>query len=254
MARRMIDSGFPTHVWARRPESFASFAGTAALFAETVEELGAQADHVGLCVVNDSDVREMAARLLPVMKSGSLLAVHSTVHPDTCREIAGQAAIRGIKFVDAPVSGGSPAAEAGVLTLMVGATDDAFEQARPVFETFGKLIVHLGEVGAGQCVKLINNSLFVASLGLADAAIEAGQRLGIDDHKLLELLAASSGRSFALDVRGRMNNPAEFRHGGALLRKDLDLLCRVLGVQDSAAQCLANAGGRFLDSVSGSAH
>jgi len=246
MARRMIDAGLPTTLWARRAATLDPYRGTSARFSETIEDLAERADHVGLCVVNDSDVREMADRLIPAMRRGSLIAIHSTVHPDTCRAVDSQAATRGIKVLDAPVSGGSPAAEAGKLTVMAGGSVEAFEQAMPVLRTFASLIVRLGDVRAGQHVKLINNSLLGANLGLADAALEAGDVLGIDRASLVELLAASSGRSFAFDVRARMETPAGFRHGGALLRKDLDLLNEVLGPDSGAARCLSDAADRFL--------
>jgi len=249
IARRMIDAGFPTVLWARRPETLAPYQDTNARFAASIEELGAQVDHVGICVVNDDDVREVCDRLLPAMKAGSIIAVHSTIHPDTCRDIANRAAKYDIGVIDAPVSGGSPAAEAGVLTLMLGGDEKIIAKAMPVFETFGKLIVRLGDVGAGQHVKLINNSLLVANLGLADAALRAGELLGIDRSKLVELLLASSGRSFALEVRSRMETPAGFRHGGALLRKDLTLLSEVLGGNNHAAQTLACAAEPFLQAA-----
>lgn len=247
MARRMVDSGLRTVLWARRETSLDPYRDTAAVFAGSVEELGEQCDHVGLCVVNDDDVQEMTARLLPVMREGSLIAIHSTVHPDTCRDVAARAAERSIRILDAPVSGGSPAAEVGKLTVMAGGDDETFAIARPVLATFAELIVHLGDVGSGQYVKLINNSLFVASLGLANAAIEAGARLGIGRERLVELIQASSGRSFAMDVRGRMETPVGFRHGGALLRKDLRLLGEVLGKDAQAVRCLADAAQDFLD-------
>lgn len=116
IARRMIDAGFPTVLWARRPETLVPYQDTSARFAASVEELGAQADHVGICVINDDDVREVCDRLLPVMKSGTIIAVHSTIHPETCRDIADRAAKLDIGVIDAPVSGGCPAAEAGVLS------------------------------------------------------------------------------------------------------------------------------------------
>lgn len=251
MARRMIDAGLPTVLWARRDATLAPYRETAARFASSVEELGREVDHVGLCVVNDDDIRQMAGRLIPVMKPGALIAIHSTIHPDTCREVAALAAKRGIRVLDAPVSGGSPAAEAGTLTVMAGGDPEAFAIARPVLETFAKLIVLLGDVGAGQYVKLINNSLLVANLGLADAALVAGAELGIDRNSLIELLLASSGRSFALEVRSRMESPAGFRHGGALLRKDLRLLGEVLGVENPSARCLSDAADRFLAAAAG---
>lgn len=246
IARRMIDAGYPTYLWARRAETLDPYRNTPVMIADTIEELGSRAEHVGICVVNDTDVKEVCGRLLSAMSPGSRIAIHSTVHPDTCREIAGTAAERDIQIIDAPVSGGAPAAEAGTLTLMLGGNEQAIEKAMPVFDTFGKLIVRLGEVGAGQHVKLINNSLLVANLGLAHAALEAGEALGIDRGKLVELLLASSGRSFALEVRSRMDSPSGFRHGGALLRKDLRLLREVLGTDDNAARQLQHAADPFL--------
>lgn len=251
MARRMVDAGYETYLWARREASLDPYRHTAAKFAASVEELGRVADHVGLCVVNDNDVREMADRLLPQMRTGSILAIHSTIHPDTCRAIATEAARRGIHVLDAPVSGGSPAAEAGKLTVMAGGDAEVLARARPVFETFGALIVHLGDVGAGQYVKLINNSLFVANLGLADAALDAADALGIDRSSFIDLLKASSGRSFAFDVRARMESPAGFRHGGALLRKDIGLLGEVLGTGHPAAERLGHAAEGFLQAAAG---
>lgn len=251
MARRMVDAGYETYLWARREASLDPYRHTAAKFAASVEELGRVADHVGLCVVNDNDVREMADRLLPQMRAGSILAIHSTIHPDTCRAIATEAARRGIHVLDAPVSGGSPAAEAGELTVMAGGDAEVLARARPVFETFGALIVHLGDVGAGQYVKLINNSLFVANLGLADAALAAADALGIDRSSFIDLLKASSGRSFAFDVRARMESPAGFRHGGALLRKDIGLLGEVLGTGHPAAERLGHAAEGFLQAAAG---
>lgn len=253
MARRMIDAGYETLLWARRDASLEPYRDTRARFAASVEDLGREADHVGLCVVNDDDVREVTGRLLPVMRRGAILAIHSTIHPATCGAIADQAEARGIRVLDAPVSGGSPAAEAGQLTVMVGGDAQVLALARPVFETFAGLIVHLGAIGAGQYVKLINNSLFVANLGLADAAMAAGEALGIERASLVDLLKASSGRSFAFDVRARMESPAGFRHGGALLRKDIGLLGEVLGIDHPAARRLADAAEGFLMAAAGQA-
>lgn len=248
----MIDAGFATTLWARRAESLDPYRDTSALFADTIEDVGAAADHVGICVVNDDDVREVCGRLIPAMKAGGLIAVHSTIHPDTCRAVASHAAEKGIHVIDAPVSGGSPAAEAGVLTLLLGGDEAAIAKAMPVFQTFGKLIVRLGDVGAGQHVKLINNALLAANLGLAHVAVEAGKALGVDRASLTELLLASSGRSFALEVISRMESPQSFRHGGALLRKDLDLLSELLAGRHHAAALLAHAADPFLAEAAGS--
>jgi 3-hydroxyisobutyrate dehydrogenase-like beta-hydroxyacid dehydrogenase len=132
---------------------------------------------------------------------------------------------------------------------MLGGEEDAIAEAMLVFATFGKHIVHLGGAGAGQEVKLINNALLVANMGLAHQALEAGARLGIDRQKLVDLLQSSSGRSFGLEVRARMQSPSGFRHGGALLRKDINLLLELMGDTEGPAATLATAAKPFLDAA-----
>ena len=245
IARRMINAGFPTMLWARREASLTPYRETAALCAGTVEDLAAHSDHVGICVVNDDDVWEVCKILVPAMRTGTRIAIHSTINPSTCRAIAAVAARRDISVIDAPVSGGAPAAEAGTLTLMLGGDPDPIAASMPIFETFGKLIVRLGDVGSGQHVKLINNSLLLANLGLVEAALDGGDTLGIDRAALIELLLESSGKSFALEVRSRMDHPTKFRHGGALLRKDLRLLGEVLGSDNSTTAAFRHAAQEF---------
>ena len=249
IAQRMIDAGFVTTLWARRPTSLEPYRGSKARFADSVAKLGTAADHVGICVVNDDDVRQVCAELLPAMRPGSRLAIHSTIHPDTCHALVREAAPRGVQLIDAPVSGGSPAAEAGTLTLMLGGDPAAIAASMPVFKSFGKLIVRLGDVGAGQHAKLISNTLLAANLGLADYALRAGEALGISNAALLELLLASSGRSFGLEVRARMPAPSSFAHGASLLKKDVALLGAVLGAQDPAFAALSDAATNFLASA-----
>ncbi len=228
MAHRIVDAGMPLTVWARRPEVLEPYTDKGAVAAVSVAELGAQCDHVGICVVNDADVFSVCEQLIPAMQPGGRIAIHSTILPESCVALAEQCAARGIELIDAPVSGGQPAAEAGTLTVMCGACAVAFEAARPVFETFGKLIVLLGKPGAGQRAKIVNNSLMAANMGLAKAALDAGEALGCDRKALGELINASSGRSFGFEVMARLPSPAAFAHGAALLAKDVGLLKAVL--------------------------
>lgn len=224
MAQRIIDAGFSTVLWARRAESLEPFRNSKVEFASSIAELGAQVEHVGVCVVDDAGVKKIFDELLPVMKAGSRIAIHSTVHPDTCKQLAQQAAAKGIAVIDAPVSGGGAGAAAGTLTVMVGGAAEAVAAAQPIFETFAGLIAHLGEVGAGQMAKLVNNALMAAHVSIAHYALEAGDALGIDRAALIDLVKVSSGRSFGFEVRARMPSPAAFKHGAALLEKDVRLL------------------------------
>lgn len=137
------------------------------------------------------------------MRPGGCIAIHSTVHPDLCSELARQAAEHGLSLIDAPVSGGGGGAAAGTLTVMVGGATEAVTKAQPLFETFATLIVHLGDVGAGQMAKLVNNALMAAHVAIAHQGLEAATALGIDRDALIELVKVSSGAVLALKcVRG----------------------------------------------------
>lgn len=248
MARRIVDAGFPLLLWARRPEALEPYRDTKAQAARDLAELGARADHVGVCVVDDAGVREVVGALLATMRAGSRIAIHSTIHPDTCIALARQADARGVALIDAPVSGGGPGAAAGTLTVMVGGDAAAVAAATPVFETFSGSISHLGGVGAGQLAKLVNNSLMAANMALADAALEAGTALGIDRGALIELVKTSSGRSYAFEVRARLPDIAMFGHGAKLLAKDVGLLTAILGENPSCAS-LRGAAEPFLERI-----
>jgi len=245
MAHRIVDGGIPLVVWARRPDVLEAYTAKGAAAAATVAELGARCDHVGICVVNDADVLSITDQLIPAMKPGSRIAIHSTVLPETVAALEEQCSAGGIALIDAPVSGGSPAAEAGVLTVMCGGRQEAFDAALPVFRTFGKLIVLLGPAGAGQRAKIINNAMLSANMGIAMAALEASASLGINRAQFVELIKASSGRSMGFEVFARLPSPAAFATGAPMLLKDINLLKAVLPDHVGADELHA-AAARFL--------
>lgn len=228
MAHRIVDAGMPLVVWARRPEVLGAYTAKGATAVDSVGQLGSLCDHVGICVVNDADVFSITDQLIPAMKPGGRIAIHSTVLPESVIKLEAQCAERGIALIDAPVSGGSPAAEAGVLTVMCGAKQEAFDAALPVFRTFGKLVVLLGPAGSGQRAKIINNAMLSANMGVAMAALEASAALDIDRAQFIELIKESSGRSFGFEVFSRLPSPAAFATGAPMLLKDINLLKAVL--------------------------
>jgi 3-hydroxyisobutyrate dehydrogenase-like beta-hydroxyacid dehydrogenase len=191
--------------------------------------LGACCEHVGVCVVDDAGTKQVCDKLIAAMRPGGRIAIHSTVHPNTVIALAKHAATRGITLLDAPVSGGGPAAATRTLTVMVGSDEVAFTAARPIFETFGALIVRVGDVGAGQMAKLVNNAMMAAHMAIAHHAMNAAAALGLDRSGFAELIKASSGRSFGFEVYARLPKPAAFGHGAKLLTKDVRLLGEVLG-------------------------
>ncbi len=248
MARRIVESGFPLTLWARRADALAAFADTAAESVASVAELGARCEHVGVCIVDDAGTKQVCDELIPAMRSGGRIAIHSTVHPDTVRALATQAAARGIGLIDAPVSGGGQGAAARTLTVMVGGDAAVFAAARPVFETFGGLIVRVGDVGAGQLAKLVNNALMAANMAMSHYGLTAAGTLGLDRAALAEIVKVSSGRSFGFDVYSRQPDPFAFAHGAKLLAKDVRLLGEVLG-KDPSFAAFRNVTVPYLDFV-----
>jgi 3-hydroxyisobutyrate dehydrogenase len=226
MARRIVEGGYETTLWARRPASLEPYADTAAKTAGSPAELAAASDLVCLCVVGDDDVREVLygeTGVLAGLASGGIVAIHSTVHPDTCREIAEKAAAQGVSVIDAPVSGGSPAVEEGKLLVMVGGEDKVVERCKPVFATYADPIVHLGGLGSGQVTKILNNLLFTANLGSAISTLELGESLGVPRDRLCEVLNGGSAISKALGSIAIFGGTLEALApiAGALLQKDV---------------------------------
>ena len=254
MARRIIEAGYPMTLWARRPETLEAFADTAATIAESPAELGAASDLVCLCVVGDADIDEITSGehgLLAGLKPGSVIAVHSTVHPDTCKELAKKADAQGVSVIDAPVSGGGPAAAEGRLLLMVGGDADVVERCSPVFASYADPVIHLGELGSGQTTKLLNNLLFTANLGTAAAALSLGKALGVAADRLIEVVSRGSGNSFALNALGGIGGLDRLAGlAGTLLQKDVRLIAELAeraaahpgAVLDAADAALAQMG------------
>ena len=250
MAERMLAERFPVMVWARRAEALAPFVAQGATVAGSIAALGQACDHVGICVVDDAGVAAICDDLIPAMKSGSLLAIHSTILPESCEALEKRCSDRGVLFLDAPVSGGGPGATAKTLTVMCGGSAVAFAQAKHVFESFAGLLVHLGPAGAGQRAKIINNTLLAANMGLAQAALGAGEVLGIERIALTELIKASSGRSYGFELFARLPSAAAFAIGAPLLAKDTRLLREILPGH-AGAETLRDAAEAFLSEATG---
>jgi 3-hydroxyisobutyrate dehydrogenase-like beta-hydroxyacid dehydrogenase len=252
MARRIVEGGYPTTLWARRAASVAPFADTAATVAATPAELAENSDLVCLCVVGDADVLEVADGVLCGLKPGGIIAVHATVHPDTCRQLAEKAAAQGVAVVDAPVSGGGPAAEEGKLLVMIGGDDETVEKVRPVFATYADPIVHLGGVGAGQVTKLLNNLLFTANIATAKTTLDLGAALGVAPENLSEVITRGSANSFALGSVARFGGSLDIlkQVAAGLLHKDVSLIAGIAenaGAQPGAVLDAADAALRLMD-------
>ena len=238
MARAIVDGGYDMTLWARRAESLEPFADTTAKVAGSPAELGAASDLVCLCVVGDADVEEVLGGdtgVLAGMAEGGIMrgiiAIHSTVHPDTCQRLAESAAAKGVSLIDAPVSGGAPAVAEKRLLVMVGGDPEIVERCRPVFETYANPVIHLGGLGSGQVAKLLNNLMFTANLANAKTTLELGEALGVNTSSLSDILTRGSASSSALNSIAAMGGSLDVlsQIAGALLHKDVRLVVDIAG-------------------------
>jgi 3-hydroxyisobutyrate dehydrogenase-like beta-hydroxyacid dehydrogenase len=212
MVRRLVDGGHDVTVLGRTPEKLAAAQALGATAAGTLTELARAADAVVVCVFTDEQVRQVCLTddLLGAMRSGSVLVLHTTGSPRTAEAIAEQAGARGIGVLDAPVSGGPHDIAAGTVTLFVGGEEAAVRQAQPLLSSYGDPVLHVGPVGFGQRVKLINNALFAAQIGIVAEAVRLAGRLGVDESTLLTAVAHGSGSSRAVDSIARVGSTAGF--------------------------------------------
>jgi 3-hydroxyisobutyrate dehydrogenase-like beta-hydroxyacid dehydrogenase len=199
MARRLLDAGFPLAVWARRPAAAAPLVAAGAVVAVSPAALAAAADCVLTCLPRPADVVAVATALLPGLAPGAVLVEMSTIDPATSRRIGAALGARGVHYLDAPVSGGPEGAARGTLTIMVGGEAPALARVRPVLETLGARVHHLGPAGSGHLAKLCNQILTGVAYAAVAEAFVLGVKGGLDAAELFAALSTSSGRSRALE-------------------------------------------------------
>jgi 3-hydroxyisobutyrate dehydrogenase len=200
--------------------------------AATPHEAASGADIVFSCVGNDDDLRsvtlgtETAEGAFTAMKPGAIFVDHTTTSATVARELSQVARGRGLQFIDAPVSGGNLGAINGVLTVMCGGDATAFATAQPVIMAFAKAVTRMGDSGAGQLTKMVNQ-ICIASLlqGLAEA-IAFGEKAGLDMETALGVIGKGAAQSWQMDNRGPTMIEGKFDFGFAVdwMRKDLSLV------------------------------
>jgi len=232
MMQRLIQSGHDVCVLGRSEASRLALDGAGASVVTDAAEVGAGAEVVIVCVFADKQVRDACLRtgLLDAMQPGSVVVLHTTGSPRTAEAVAATAARSAVGVVDAPVSGGPHDIAAGTLTLFVGGDADVVARVRPVLSCYGDPVLHVGILGTGQRVKLVNNALFAAQLGLIADSIRLGRQLGVDETVLLDALPHGSAASRAL--AGAVSRGSVARFGEAVrefLSKDIAEVRSVTG-------------------------
>lgn len=225
MIGRLVAAGHQVRVLARSDDKRPAITE---LGAEPVADIAAVADDaeaVVVCVFTDEQVAQVCAELPSGMTPGSTLILHTTGSPRTAQQIAEQHPHLGV--LDAPVSGGPHDIAAGEVTLFVGGAEDTVAAARPVLASYGDPVLHVGPLGAGQTVKLINNALFAAQIGLVAEAGRIGKSLGVAEPDLLAALGHGSSASKVLGMVARAGSADGFIAAvGEFIGKDVAVVRR----------------------------
>ena len=248
MAANLLAAGRLLSVFDIDAARVAPLADAGAVTAESVTEAAHGADVVMLSLPNVAAVEAVAAEALSTMPRGSVLIDLSTSPPALARTLAGQAAERGIAFLDAPVSGGQRGARDGTLSVIVGGESAAYVRVRGLFDDIGANVYHMGEAGSGQTAKVVNNMMAFTSMWSLVEGLVLGTKAGVDPKLLRDVVSHSSGdtavwRSGTAAVLKDQRTPT---FDLQLIKKDLQLaldLAEELGVETP----MARTSGALLD-------
>lgn len=202
MAINVAKAGFDLMVYDVRQEPLQELAGLGAKVARSAQEIGSHGEIIELVVVDDAQVEAVTlgeGGVLNGTKPGSVIAVHSTVHPKTVRKLADLAKTKNVMVIDAEVSGGERGAYAKTLCYMVGGDKAAFEKCQPIFATSGANIFHLGDLGAGAAAKLAHNLIVYVNMLAASEGMRLAQQAGVDLQVMEKVVHAGAAQSRVAD-------------------------------------------------------
>ena len=229
MAGHLAKAGHDVTVYNRSAEKaqawVAEFGGTSAA---TPADAAKQADIVFCCVGNDEDLRSVVLGpqgAFAGMAKGCLFVDHTTASAEVARELAAQAKTMGLGFIDAPVSGGQAGAVNGLLTVMVGGSQADFDRARPAAMAFSRAFTRIGESGAGQLAKMVNQICIAGLVQGLSEGVAFGMKAGLDMKLVLDVIGKGAAQSWQMDNRGGTMVDGKFDFGFAVdwMRKDLGL-------------------------------
>jgi 3-hydroxyisobutyrate dehydrogenase len=223
ITRRLIAAGHPVLGFDTDASRAAACGATAA---RSVADVAQKTDAILLSLPDSTVVEPVAREILENTKTGQVVVDLSTAAPASTIRLANEFSGKGVSYIDAGISGGAAAAEKGTLTLMVGGDQASVDRLRDVFAPFAAKVVYMGASGAGHATKLLNNFLNAVSLAATAEVMVAGKKAGLDLHRLLEVLNASSGVNFATLNRFPKIVDGDYLEGGLsgkLMTKDIVL-------------------------------
>ncbi|OEC37295.1 3-hydroxyisobutyrate dehydrogenase [Pseudomonas cuatrocienegasensis] len=241
MSRRLIAAGYPLTVWNRNPDKCQPLQALGAERVQSPAELCVQAQVVMLCLADTAAVREVvfgAGGIVEGALPGQVLVDFSSLDPAATRSMAAELLARtGMRWVDAPVSGGTPGAEAGTLAIMAGGREADVEQVRPILAHLGQRLTRMGEVGAGQVTKVCNQMIVACNALVIAEVVALAERAGVDARLIAPALAGGFADSKPLQILAPQMAESTFEpikwHVRTLL-KDLDTAVKLSHEQGSA--------------------
>ena len=244
MAQNLLEAGFDLTVWNRTTKKMAPFIDAGAQGAESPADLARKTEIIVICVSDTPDVEEVVlgeSGLIEGVRPGSLVIDCSTISPQATRRIAEALQEQDVHMLDAPISGGSEGAAEGTLSIMVGGDEEQVARAMPLLEAMGKAITHVGDNGAGQMVKLVNQILVVVNMLAVGEALLFAEAGGLDLGRTLDAVSQGAAGSWMLSNRGPQVVERDWRPGFTidLQQKDLRL---VLEAADELGVPLLGAG------------
>ena len=229
MAGHLAAKGHKMKIYNRSRKRAKKWAGEHnGIIVNSPAEAAANADFVFTCVGDDDDLRSVTLEqdgAFSDMKPGSILIDHTTTSANVARELYAIAKERKIGFLDAPVSGGQVGAENGSLSVMVGGDKKNFEKAKPLINSYAKVVVQLGKSGSGQLGKMVNQICIAGLLQALAEGLNFAKKAGLDGGQILEVVSKGAAQSWQMENRGQTMLRSEFNFGFAIdwMRKDLGI-------------------------------
>ena len=229
MAGHLAKAGHDVTVYnrtvAKAEKWVAEFGGKAAA---TPKEAAVGQEIVFACVGNDDDLRSITLNedgAFAGMSEGALFVDHTTASAEVARELSGAAKALNLGFMDAPVSGGQQGAENGALTVMIGGSQTDFDRAAPVIDVFARACTLMGDVGAGQLTKMVNQICIAGLVQALSEGLSFARAAGLDAHKVVDVISKGAAQSWQMENRYKTMLADEFEHGFAVdwMRKDLSI-------------------------------
>ena len=229
MAGHLAKAGHDVTVYnrtaAKAEKWVTEFGGKAAA---TPKEAAVGQEIVFACVGNDDDLRSITLNedgAFAGMSEGALFIDHTTASAEVARELSGAAKALNLGFMDAPVSGGQQGAENGALTVMIGGSQTDFDRAAPVIDVFARACTLMGDVGAGQLTKMVNQICIAGLVQALSEGLSFARAAGLDAHKAVEVISKGAAQSWQMENRYKTMLADEFEHGFAVdwMRKDLSI-------------------------------